>query len=446
MVISMNSFTNTLALRLSLLATLGFSIGCAPEEDETVKVGLITSLQGGLAGFGGYLANAAILAVREVNASGGLHAESKRVELIILDDASNATRAVAAARQLIEEDEVVAIVGPIGSGPTMQVADLTLAAQIPQVTCCATSSLLTDRPETDRYLFRTAASDTLQARVLTNIILGIDGITELPACTSPEIIYINNDYGLPLANALQADLNTRGLSTEASIIEESQSSYASTVEAVLARSPDCIVLISYAGEAAVVLRDAVELSMMLPESLRWIGTDGIKATDLATMVGVTELPFIVQGTAPSTPATNPQGDAFVASFLATFGGLDESGTTYAPPGSFADSQYDAMAMTLLAIEIAGSGDGPAIRDSLLSIRAEDGVQQSLVAPTALAEGLAEIRAGQRIDYIGAAGDIDFDARGDVYGPFEVWRYNSAEETFTTLTTFSASELLGSGSQ
>ena len=445
----MDSLIRNLAVLAASLSLLIVSSACAPEKEETVKIGMITSLQGSLAGYGGYLANAAVLATREINAAGGLHADGRRVELLIRDDASDPNRAVTAARELIEEDGIVAMVGPIGSGPTLQVADLTLAARIPQITCCATSPLLTERPETDRFLFRTAASDVLQAGVLAKVLDGIEGFddnSDLAACEDPAIIYLDNDYGRPLSDAVEQALEATGQTIETYAVLEEQASYASTVDAVLATTPDCVVLILYAVEAAVILREAVDRVGMVPDGMRWIGTDGIKDNTLSELVGVEELPFTLIGTAPAPPATNPQGDAFAAAFIATFGGLNEAETNYVAPGIFSDNQYDAVAMLLLAIEMAGSSDGPAIRDALNNIRAVPGSNRSLVNPVALADGLAQIRAGEQIDYIGASGDVDFDARGDVYGPFEIWRYDSVNETFETLTTFAANELLPEDSQ
>ncbi len=112
---------------------------------------------------------------------------------------------------------------------------------------------------------------------------------------------------------------------------------------------------------------------------------------------------------------------------------------FVAPGVFATNQYDAAALMMLAIEVAGRLDGRATRDALVNIRPGSG--SSLVSALELSAGLQRIREGNQIDYEGASGPVDFNATGDVAGQYEVWHY--VDGSFVQAVTISPS-LLGDG--
>jgi ABC-type branched-subunit amino acid transport system substrate-binding protein len=146
------------------LVGLGFALGCDPTATlsetrfERVRIGVITSLTGGLESFGPGWRDAALLAAQEVNAAGGV-LEGRLIEIVVADDQTNADVGRSAATRLIEEDGVVALIGAASSSVSLQVAEVAFAAEVPQVSCCSTSpDLTTAQPESDRYLFRTSSA------------------------------------------------------------------------------------------------------------------------------------------------------------------------------------------------------------------------------------------------------------------------------------------------
>ncbi|NJN66126.1 MAG: ABC transporter substrate-binding protein [Chloroflexaceae bacterium] len=89
----------------------------APEPE--IHIGVLAPLSGELAESGGFpLVNGASLAVQQVNDQGGLvvQGRSYRVVLHIEDDHDTPQIAVEAARKLIVQDRVVALVGPRSAG------------------------------------------------------------------------------------------------------------------------------------------------------------------------------------------------------------------------------------------------------------------------------------------------------------------------------------------
>ena len=81
---------------------------------ETIKIGNIVATSGALKGPGEPTVVAADIAVEEINAAGGIN--GKQVELLRFETGSDPKQASVGARKLIQDDGVLAIVGPLSSG------------------------------------------------------------------------------------------------------------------------------------------------------------------------------------------------------------------------------------------------------------------------------------------------------------------------------------------
>jgi ABC-type branched-subunit amino acid transport system substrate-binding protein len=87
-----------------------------------VKIGLVAPFEGRYRPIGYEAIYAARLAIREINARGGL--DGHRIELVALDDRGEPERAITAARQLMLDPQVVAVIGhlrPDSSDAAMQI-------------------------------------------------------------------------------------------------------------------------------------------------------------------------------------------------------------------------------------------------------------------------------------------------------------------------------------
>lgn len=412
----------SIAAVLVVVALAGASCGDTHSSvrDEPVRIGVIVSLSGGLAAVGPHLENSARLVEREINAAGGI-LDGRRVEIVVEDDRTDATQAGVVARRLIEEEGVVAIVGSLGSSASLAVAEVTSAAQIPQVSCCSTSpDLTTAQPETDRFLFRTVPSDLLQAVVLAR---------HAEACDSLAILHIDDSYGNPFGAAIEQNFTMRGGRVVARIpFTGGRPSYATEVGMIAGASPACIALVAFPEDGGTILREWDALPM--PPAVRWIGTDGIKDSGLVTEAGRPEIVDGVEGTAPIVEPDTPTFNIYAADYTATF--ADDVGI-------FGGNQYDAAALLVLAIEAAGTTDGPAVRDALFQVSRPDG-SDPFFGPGDLGQALTRIREGSGIDYEGASGPVDFDARGDVVSDYETWRYDMDTDSFVRTSVIQSSEL------
>lgn len=406
-------------MRTLFLVVAISAVGCAPQATlppdtfDPIKIGVVTSLSGTLGTDGPGWERAARLAAREINAAGG-PLPGRPIELVVLDDATNPANAEALAQRLIEED-VVGIVGAAASSITLGIAQHTVPEEIPQISCCSTSDLVTSFNEniTDpagRYLFRTAPPDALQSVVVAIA-------AEDLGCMRLAILHLDDDYGEPFGIGIEQAFRARGGTVAVRVpFADEQPSYSTEVAAVRDAAPDCIALVAFPVSGGLIVRDWANLGAT-PE-VTWIGTDGVRAPGFVEEAGDPALIDGFYGTSPITDPASPAYNDFAARYRAVFGSA---------PIPFSANQYDAVALLALAIAQAGTTDGPAVRDALRLVSSPP-AERGFVRAGQLVEGLADIRAGDDIDYDGASGNTDFDALGNVITPYEIWRYDAPGTT------------------
>ena len=129
------------------------------EEPNTLKIGAIFAVTGGASFLGAPEANTAKMLADKINAEGGI--DGRQIELIIKDSAANPEKAISFAKQLIEEDQVLAIIGPSTSGETMQIKELCNEAKVPLVSAAAAEAIV---EPVAPYVFKTPQKDSYVVR------------------------------------------------------------------------------------------------------------------------------------------------------------------------------------------------------------------------------------------------------------------------------------------
>ena len=134
---------------ISLLTILTLAISGSAFAD-TVKIGSLSAVTGPIAKLVPPIINGSKLAIKQINASGGI-LNGKKLELIVGDTGCNAQASVDAATKLVNVEQVVAIVGALCSGATIGAAN---NVAIPSnVVMVSTSAVLFSRHF--RHQFRT---------------------------------------------------------------------------------------------------------------------------------------------------------------------------------------------------------------------------------------------------------------------------------------------------
>lgn len=156
-----------LVISFILIALLASTMlgACAPAQPATIKVGHLVALTGGSATWGQSEANALKIAVDKINEAGGVN--GKKIEIIAYDSRADKLEAVNVVKRMVEQDKVIAIIGPGQSGVANAVREVNNSAKVPVIGTSATNPTVTvaDDGTVVPYTFRTAFIDPFQGTV-----------------------------------------------------------------------------------------------------------------------------------------------------------------------------------------------------------------------------------------------------------------------------------------
>ncbi|MDR9432975.1 MAG: ABC transporter substrate-binding protein [Spiribacter sp.] len=370
-------------------------------QAEPLRVGALMPMTGDLQAYGESSRNGVELAIKEINAAGGVMGEP--IALEVSDTQTQPQAGVDAAQRLVSVQNVSAIVGALSSGVTIPVASsVTSSEGVPQISNASTSPVMTELEDND-FLFRTTPSDAFQGTALASVAIekGID---------SAAILYINNDYGEGLADAFtEAFIAAGGNVVGSAGYEPGQASYRGDLSAVAdGRSP--LLLIGYPENGQTILRQALEGGHFS----EFMFTDGMKSPQIVENLGAQYLNGSF-GTAAEARDDTDAAQHFRGAYEESYGEL--------PPVPYIDTAYDAVYSIALAAVAGNSTDPVSIRDHLRVINQPDG---EVVGPGEFARAVERLKAGGAINYQGASGSVDFDANGDVGGTFAHWEIQEGE--------------------
>jgi branched-chain amino acid transport system substrate-binding protein len=375
-----------------MAALAGLLAGTAMAHAADTKIGALMDVTGPLASFIPPLMNAANFAIKNVNDGGGL-LDGKAV-LVVGDSQAASQPAVDAATKLVNVENVPIIMGALASGSTIAAATaVTIPAGVVQISPTATSPAMTGMKDGD-HLFRLVPSDNYQGDVLAKVVLD-EGIKKVA------ITYVNNDYGVGIANTFNAAFKKAGGKVTAfEKHEDKKNSYRSEIATLAKHKPDALVVIAYAsGSGSKIVKQAIEGGFFT----RFIGTDGLRDDELIKEVGADALKDSFF-TAPTSPEKNEASAKLHAAFNAEYKeGADKP---------FVDQTYDATFLAALAVEKAGSADKTKMIKALRDVASAPG---EVIGPGEWAKAKELIKAGKDINYEGAGGSYEFDANGDVTG-------------------------------
>ena len=142
-----------------LLSVMMLALGVSAAAADTIKIGHIAPMTGGLAAYGTAVNNAVELAISEINANGGVL--GMQIELNTKDNQADPAETVSAFNALLGDD-VVAIIGAIRSACTSAITGLANDEGIVLITATSTADAIT---EEDNYVFRSCYKDSFQGRM-----------------------------------------------------------------------------------------------------------------------------------------------------------------------------------------------------------------------------------------------------------------------------------------
>ena len=280
------------------------------------------------------------LALSEINQAGGVL--GMQVEFVYREELTEDV--VQSATDLIEEENVVALLGPLFSSHAVKVGPI---ATVP-VLLGATGANVT---ETGDFLFLVASSNALQAKLMAQF-----AVNELGAKTAAMIWQNEDVYSIGFVEAFDANFQELGGSIVATeMYEKGDTMFDMQLMVIKEANPDVLFLASFPPENPLIMKQARDIGI---ES-DFIGSDGM---DDSLMFEVLEDNTPLENTYYCTNF-DPDNIEFISAYEAIFEN---------PANGIAASGYDAMKILAIAIEAAGSTDPMAIRDAIAAITDYEG--------------------------------------------------------------------------
>lgn len=235
----MTRFTRTLSAALVTLA-LASSAWAA----DTIKIANIVELSGAGATSGTNFMNGVELAVKEINASGGIL--GRKIETSTTDTQSNPGVAKGLTQKAID-DNVFAIFGPVFSGSILVSMAESRRAEVPNFTG-GEAAVITKQG--NPYIFRTSFSqDTAMPKVARYI-------AERLKAKTVALIFVNNDYGKGGRDAFMKSVEAVGVKVIADIsTEQNQVDFTAPVLKAKNANADAIFVYTNEEESARALRE-----------------------------------------------------------------------------------------------------------------------------------------------------------------------------------------------
>jgi len=321
--------------------------GCgAKTESNEIKVGANVELTGNVASFGQSAYNGIKLAVKEINAKGGVL--GKQLVLVSADNRGESSEAVNAMTKLISQDKVKVVLGPIVSSNVIAAYKVAEENKIPVITPTGTSAAITmANGKVQDYAFRACFIDPFQGIVMANF-----AGKSLNAKTAA--IYIDNssDYAKGLAENFEKQFVANGgqiVAREAYLSKDQD--FKATLTKLKASNPDVIFIPGYYQEVGLIVKQARELGI----TGVLLGGDGWESPQLQEIAGAAALNNCFYSNHYSAEDKDPKTVEFIEAFKKEYNQT---------PDCFAALGYDAVLMLVDAITRANSDDPEKIKEAL----------------------------------------------------------------------------------
>jgi branched-chain amino acid transport system substrate-binding protein len=184
---------------LAITSIFGFAAFAA---DNVIKLGAVLAVTGPAAYLGGPEARTLEMVVADVNKAGGIL--GRQVQLIVKDSQGSAEKAVSFAKQLVEEDNVLALIGPSTSGESMSLKGYCDQNETILLSCAAAETIVIP---VAKWVFKTPQNDAFAAIKIYQTMKAL-GITKIGVVVSSsgfgqggkaQLIKYAPEYGITIA-------------------------------------------------------------------------------------------------------------------------------------------------------------------------------------------------------------------------------------------------------
>ena len=356
---------------------------CTGESDGVLRIATVLPETGSLAFLGPPEFAGAEAAVQDINAAGGVLGAD-----VELDQGDSGDTSTDIANQTVDRQLAAgadAFIGAASSGVSFTFIDKLVENCKIHFSPANTSPDFTTYEEDDLY-FRTAPSDILQGRVLSDLMIA-EGVT------TASFMALQDPYGEGLLKYSTEPFADQGGEIVDSFTYDPQApEFSAEVDRVVSGDPEALVLIGF-EESAKILTGLFEAGFSPEAGKRIYLVDGNVGNALGEQLPVGSMEGI-RGTLPAAEAS--------ADFQARLLEVDPELIDF----SYGPETYDAVVITALAAAIAGTDDPAMVAAHI------NGVTRDGEKCTTFEECIALVDAGTDIDYDGPSGPQSFGPEGE----------------------------------
>jgi len=317
-------------------------------QQGPIKIGAIVSLTGSYAGIGTAQKQTLDMEAKRINSSGGINGRS--VQVIVEDDGTDESKAVAAATKLIEQDKVVALIGASGTGESMAIRPELDRAGIPNVSMAGGNAIT---GQFDPLVFQSAWSNGLVvpyelAYMQKHGIKKIGVISDSGGFGKDGLAVIQADapkYGMTIVSNQTFNIGDTDMTAQLTNIKNS--------------GADAVLMWTAGAEATTIVKNAKSLGLAIPI----YGSHGNARAQFAQGVGSDGDGFRFAAghiLIPETYGTGTDEYKIATAFIDRFKAY--TGTS---PSTFAGHAYDALYLIVNAMKTLNGNIAPSgLRDAI----------------------------------------------------------------------------------
>lgn len=359
--------------------------GAVRAQGADVPIGMVLPFSGATGAYGPDMKKAAEMVVARINDAGGILG-GRKLRLYIEDSETNPTVGVAGTKKLLEVNKVEAVAGFWGSPIALAARPIILAANKVQMVSAAANAIT--EGDTKGLIWRFQAKSTQWGPAGAKIMktLGLKKVALLAQ---------QNPFVNAMIDPFKAEMAALGGTvTETVTYNPDQPSYRAEVEKAFGAEPDGVFCLSLLTDFSSIAKEVYKGGFKSKIVALSIGADA-EGKFLAN-VGA-EVAEGIHHLQPAPPLEAPSYKKFVKAM----GAPDD--TVFL----FAGNAHDQVCTIALAMEKAKTQDAAVWTKAIPEVCNPPGEQVDDVVAA-----LEMVRAGKKIDFVGAGATCDFDDKGD----------------------------------
>lgn len=354
-------------------------------QSGDIPIGMVLPFSGATGPYGPDMRKAAQMVVKMINDGGGVLG-GRKLQLFIEDSETNPTAGVAATKKLLEVNKVEMVGGFWGSPIALAAKPIIMDANKVQMLSCAADAVTQNNPKDLIYRFQAKSTQWGPAGAKVMDSIGVKKVNVLAQ---------QNPFVVAMIEPFKEEMKKRGGEVvDVVMYNPDQPSYRAEVEKAFGTEPEGVFCLSLLTDFVAIAKEIYRGGFESKVVALSIGADAegqfLKSVE----------PEVGEGIYHLQPSPSLDSPAY-AKFVKEMGAPE--GTVFL----FAGNAYDQVCVAALAMEHAKSQDSAVWAKSIREVCNPPGEEVDDIL-----KALEMVRAGKKINFLGAAATCDFDEKGD----------------------------------